>query len=394
MRAMTIGQVLGIKFGVGRQEARAEPGPPPETAEQIETSDTFVFLAAKDTTEATIFGSGSADTVREGRGGDRDWGGGSWSPPEGGWTPPEGGWSPPDGGWTPPDGGWSPPDGGWQPPDTGGGGIDLDWLLPVEVTIEVDGVLRSFGITMPKDFDPGQLYAGIMTFHGGGETANDPITMAGLADWSDYENPPEFIEIYPIGLGDTWGWDPNEDPFNDLAFVEALVDELIANWNLDPEALFAAGISAGGSMVQRLALEVPELFAGYGVVVSSLTEAMTANAVASDVDEPMIIFHGTEDAFVPYEGYYTWQGDPILYSGEEMAEFWAEWNESEMGEFAMLPDTADDGMEVMMRTSLDGSIAHYVVVGGDHSWPGSLETSAQDIDASQLIVEFFADYGL
>ena len=326
------------------------------------------------------------------------WGGGGWSPPEGGWgggggwTPPEDGWGG-GGGWTPPEDGWggdwSPPNGGW-----GGGDWSPDWLLPVEVTIMVNGIERTFGITMPKDFDPAQLYAGIMTFHGGGESGTDPVTMAGLADWSDYDSPPQFIEIYPVGMGDTWGWDPNDDPFNDLEFVAALIDELITNWNLDPEALFAAGISAGGNMVQRLALEMPEFFAGYGVVVSSLTDAMVAEATASQVDEPMIIFHGTDDAVVPYEGIDGWQGQPVLYSAEETAEFWAEHNDTEMGEFIELPDSTDDGTTVLYRTSVDGSVAHYVVVGGDHSWPGSIETSAQDIDASQLIVEFFSDYGL
>ena len=299
------------------------------------------------------------------------------------------------GNWTGGDGSsWTGGGGSWTGGDGSGGGLDLDWLLPVEVTIMVDGVERSFGIIMPKDFDASATYSGIMTFHGGGSVGTDAAAMAGLADFSSYENPPQFIEIFPQATVDGWAWEPGDSWADDIGFVEALIDELVANWNLDAGALFAAGMSAGGSMVQRLALEVPELFAGYAVVVSSVTATMTANAVASATDEPMIFFHGTEDMSVPYEGYYDWQGNPILYSAEEGVEFFASLNETEMGEFILLPDVADDGMTALMRVSDDGSIQHYVIEGGDHSWPGSLDDSPQDIDASQLMVDFFSDYGL
>ena len=339
--------------------------------------------------------SGSDGSGWTGGGGGGGWTGGSG----GGWTGGGGG----GGGWTGGSGGgWTGGGGGgWTGgggtdggTGDGGGGIDLDWLLPVEVTIMVDGVERSFGIIMPKDFDASATYSGIMTFHGGGTMGTDPTAMAGLADWSSYENPPQFIEIFPMATQQGWAWDADDTWTDDVAYVEALVDELVANWNLDASALFAAGISAGGSMVQKLALEVPELFAGYGVVVSSLKATMEASAVASATDEPMIFFHGTADTSVPYDGYYDWWGNPILYSAEETVEFFASLNETEMGEFILLPDVADDGMTALMRVSDDGSIQHYVIEGGDHSWPGSLDDSPQDIDASQLMIDFFSEYGL
>lgn len=382
--------------------------PAPQALSDIDGgADDFVFrLEAAAPLDQRIPAETGEDSPDTGRwiDGESSWtgGGGSWTGGDGsggGWTGGSGGgWTGGDGsggGWTGGGGGWTGGDGsggGWT--GGGGGGIDLDWLLPVEVTIMVDGVERSFGIIMPKDFDPSAAYSGIMTFHGGGSVGTDAAAMAGLADFSSYDNPPQFIEIFPQATVDGWAWEPGDSWADDIGFVEALIDELVANWNLDAGALFAAGMSAGGSMVQRLALEVPELFAGYAVVVSSVTATMTANAVASATDEPMIFFHGTEDMSVPYEGYYDWQGNPILYSAEEGVEFFASLNETEMGEFILLPDVADDGMTALMRVSDDGSIQHYVIEGGDHSWPGSLDDSPQDIDASQLMVDFFSDYGL
>jgi polyhydroxybutyrate depolymerase len=317
----------------------------------------------------------------------------------GGWTPPGGG-----GGWTPPGGGggWTPPGGGGDGGGTGGGDGGGDGggggpyvpTAPQIVTIMVDGIERSFGIILPENYDPDMIYSAIMTFHGGGTTGQDPQSMASLTQFSGFDNPPEFIEIYPIAEGDTWGWDPAKSPYDDVGFIEALVAEVTANWSVDPENIYAAGMSAGGMMVQSLALEVPDLFAGYAVVAANMMASMEAEAVASVADVPMVIFHGSEDPTQPYNGIIGWKGNTFMYGSEESAEFWAEQNDTTMGAYVALPDTTDDGMTVMMATSLDGSIEHYIVVGGGHSWPGALLGEAtQDIDASQLMIEFFQDQG-
>lgn len=393
--------VIGAEPAGGADEAQTARHP---LSEIDGGADNFVFrFDGPETLDAPASAGTAGGDAESGRwiDGESSWTAGSWSGSDGsGWTGGGGGWTGGSGGgWTGGGGGgWTGgggTDGGTDGgTGDGGGGIDLDWLLPVEVTIMVDGVERSFGIIMPKDFDASATYSGIMTFHGGGTMGTDPTAMAGLADWSSYENPPQFIEIFPMATQQGWAWDADDTWTDDVAYVEALVDELVANWNLDASALFAAGISAGGSMVQKLALEVPELFAGYGVVVSSLKATMEASAVASATDEPMIFFHGTADTSVPYDGYYDWWGNPILYSAEETVEFFASLNETEMGEFILLPDVADDGMTALMRVSDDGSIQHYVIEGGDHSWPGSLDDSPQDIDASQLMIDFFSEYGL
>ncbi|SMY08809.1 alpha/beta hydrolase family esterase [Flavimaricola marinus] len=313
-------------------------------------------------------------------------GGGGWTGGGGGgWTPGSGG-----GGWTPGEGWTGGGGGGWTPGEVEDA---LDALEPLIVTIMVDGVERSFGIIMPADYDPDMVYSAIMTFHGGGTVGTDPNAMAALTGFSSYENPAQFIEVYPIAAGDTWGWDPDDSPYDDIAFIEALAEELVANYSVDPDNLYAAGVSGGGMMVQSLALEVPELFAGYAVVAANMMEVLEAEAVVSATDEPIIIFHGTDDPGQPYDGISGWQGKTIMYGSEESADYWADRNDTEMGEYVALPDTVDDGMSVSVSMSLDGTVAHYVVEGGGHTWPGSLPDSAQDISASELIVDFFSDFG-
>lgn len=290
---------------------------------------------------------------------------------------------------------------------TGGFSGRFIWRGPQEVVITHDGIERTFIIDVPKTFnpnDPSQSYAAVLAFHGG---EKDALGMAGITGFSVVGNERDFIAAYPSAVTDQWndGRETTQTGIDDVGFVQAMIAELAGNWMVDTGRIFATGVSSGGMFVQRLATEVPELFQGYGVVSANLP-APLEGAAHSDVDEPMIFFHGTQDQFMPYEGgtmrggYNGLGAGGTVLGGEATADYWALQNETVMGSFEELPDIADDGMTSSRRVSQDGSVAHYVVDGGDHQWPGMTNWfgyspgTTQDINATEIMVDFFSDYGL
>lgn len=288
----------------------------------------------------------------------------------------------------------------------GGGGGRFFWRGPREITIEHDGITRKFIVDVPASFNPNdadKVYSAVMVFHGG---LGDGRSMLSTR-FSQAGDAEDFIVIYPSAVEGLWndGRDTTETGYDDLGFVQAVLDEVTTNWKVDADSVFAAGASSGGMFVQRLATEMPDAFQGYGVVAANLPEPLGGQATAGG-DEPIVFFQGTEDPYMPFEGgelpgrnVAVGAGGDVL-SAQGTADYWAEQNNTAMGDYVQMPDIADDGMTTTMRVSEDGSVVQYVIDGGTHTWPGvdawwsTSGPSTQDINATDIMVDFFSDYGL
>lgn len=301
------------------------------------------------------------------------------------WTPGEGFGNGGGGG----GGNWTP--GGWTRPEP-----EERFPGQHEITIEHDGLMRTFIVDVPKTFDADRAdaYSAVMVFHGL-DAAADGMAHTGMSDAGEER---DFISVYPSAVDGRWSIDATEDDFDDTGFVQAILKDLSENWNVDTGAVFAAGHSQGGSFVQHLADKLPDAFAGVSVVTGVKPNNLDGLNESGD-DLPMVFFHSTEDPYLPYEG--TPYGPNMVFGGaDQTVQHWADYNDTEMGDFVVVPDIADDGQSTVMRVSEDGSIAHYVTDGDSHGWPGSdywndyTGEVTYDIDATEIMVEFFADYGL
>jgi predicted esterase len=112
--------------------------------------------------------------------------------------------------------------------------------------MELGAAQREYLVSLPEEYDPSKPYALIFAFHGLGgdrEQLRGYMNMEGPAD-------SEAVVIYPGGLpvggGDT-GWELDE-PSDDLAFVDSLLDKYTSELCIDRSRLFATGHSYGGCM--------------------------------------------------------------------------------------------------------------------------------------------------
>lgn len=129
--------------------------------------------------------------------------------------------------------------------------------------------------------------------------------------WLELAELNKFIVIFPEGWSDTsgvnfCGWNdcrsdtdllPVED---DVGFIERVSEWAEANFQIDPDRIYANGFSNGGFMVFRLAADLSGRFAAMAAVCSSLPAHSECNPIPESM--PVLLMNGTADPLMPYEG--------------------------------------------------------------------------------------------
>jgi len=112
---------------------------------------------------------------------------------------------------------------------------------------------------------------------------------------------------------------------DDVAFVSALIDKAVAEYDVDAARVYLIGVSRGGLLAYRAAVEIPHKLAAFSAVLSCMPPPHAAPAPT--VALPALIIGCTADPLMPYRGgkYFYTLGflDPVC-SIEDSARTWRE----------------------------------------------------------------------
>lgn len=270
-------------------------------------------------------------------------------------------------------------------------------------TLTVDDRERTYLVHVPTDYNHDKPTPVVLIFHGAATNAAITVSFTGMSKMSDEAG---FIAVYPngTGLGPFLTWNAGgrkgtlaEESADDVKYVGLLLDDLATVANVDPQRVYATGMSNGGMMCYRLAAEMSDRIAAIAPVAGTVTvdESKPKRPV------PVMHFHGKADTIVPFDG--PGENAPKFLpfkSVEESIAIWCEINgcpdEPTVTEF---PDKEDDGTKVTMKCYGPGKDNSEVVLldieGGGHTWPGQkspigfLGNSTLDVSANDLMWEFF-----
>jgi len=281
---------------------------------------------------------------------------------------------------------------GCSPSDNSGSTVEPA-SQSVKNLLIVDGLER--GVIIEDAPDASALVPGIIMLHGatGSGTRMQSVTaMDAIAE----EN--NFAVAYPDGtdIGKDVGgyaWNagaccgkPVTTGIDDVAFISAVIDELVANHGVDPERVYLAGFSNGGMLSYRFACDSGLGISGIAVVGGAL------NVESCDAPSalPVLIIHGTADPTVPYNG-----GPPAKASADRIgswenasvataAAYWADRN-SCAGH--SIETVADSVIDDTYDGCADGSSLEVVSLEGvAHHWPNE---ERDGLSASALIASYF-----
>ena len=268
---------------------------------------------------------------------------------------------------------------------------DPGYRLMTQV-IDGETITREYIIHVPSGYQEGDNLPLVIVYHGfGGCAYYMADETGGLNDLADEEN---FFVAYPQAAyrpakEDTY-WEPG---FNggesiyqdDVFFSEQLIEHIDEEFSLDLSRLYAAGYSNGGMLTYSLACLRGDLFERVCIMSGALLDGMDSCDPTQPV--PMIIFHGTGDFVLPYNG------DQYYASVPDVVSLWVDHFQIPT---STLISTELNGGNVVHDSYYGGTnntcLSLYTVIEeyglpGDHVWFG------QDMDGvspNRIIWDFFS----
>jgi polyhydroxybutyrate depolymerase len=276
--------------------------------------------------------------------------------------------------------------------------------------LKVGGLERKYLIHAPLRPNGGARMPAVIMLHGGGgtaEIARDSTGWVAKADKAgfiiafpeaarrDPSQPPSFLSNPPIwnsgsGRGPD-GWRAQDD----IGFINALMDDLIARFVADEKRIYVTGFSNGASMTFRVGVELSQRVAA----IAPVSGILWLKDPKPERPVPMLYLIGTRDPLNPLEGgevKIPWgkmeQHPPI----QESILAWAK-----MLDCPLDPKVVYDKDGVKARSYGPGregtEVVYYTIEGMGHAWPGGKPVLSEKVagkgsdkvKAVDLIWDFF-----
>jgi len=176
----------------------------------------------------------------------------------------------------------------------------------VKSTLEVDGLKRTYRTYVPRGLAKGAPL--VLVMHGSGENGAQirEETGYGFERLADEHG---FAVAYPNAYTFDWkdcgvigDYSVNGHAVDDVAFLVVLVDRIIADTGVDRSRVFATGVSSGGFMAIRLALEAPSRFRAVAAVAANVQTPDNFKCKSAGPGASVMIMNGTKDPLVPFAG--------------------------------------------------------------------------------------------
>jgi polyhydroxybutyrate depolymerase len=243
------------------------------------------------------------------------------------------------------------------------------------LTIDVGGVRRTYLLHAPAGYTgdaPVPLVIAMHVYPGTGALMRD---LTGMDAKADRHN---FLVAYPDGLERGFNAMVCCGTADDVAFLTALARHLVDRWRADPDRVYLTGMSNGGDMSFRGAVEASNTFAAIGVVSGGYggPRAEAANYLPTSPVSVVTII-GMDDRFFS-----------IFETGL------TNWQQRLRCTPAAAPAPAPPVKRTVARCADGSDVDVYIVPGMGHVWPGTgrgqFAVPNAPMSATDIVWDFFA----
>ena len=282
--------------------------------------------------------------------------------------------------------------------------------------IKAGGLDRHYLAHVPNGAGEGKAVPVVMMFHGAGGSGRGAMRETGWAQKADKEG---FIAVFPDAMppdptqpakfgtnNQIWNDGSGrgvsgEKNIPDVAFINAMLDDIAARFSVDSRRIYATGFSNGASMTFRVGVELSTRIAAVAPVSGSLW------IDRPKLDKPVSLYYitGDSDPLNPLDG-----GTPKFATGREIE---ADMSRSKVPVSAMIStwaralgcrtepqqEAAGKGLTTLIYSGgPQGSEVRFTtVIGQGHIWPGGLSylpkaligNATDSLKATDAIWEFF-----
>ena len=250
------------------------------------------------------------------------------------------------------------------------------------------GQQRTYHVYTPKTYRSDRPLPLVLAFHGYGSQGKDLANSSGFNSVAEQKG---FVVVYPDGIDRRW------NPFNqfltgvdDVGFVPALIAHIKHARAIDPHRVYAAGVSNGGFLVQRLACESSEI-AAFASVVATLPSQLEGGCNPK-MPVPILMINATDDRKVPWQGGNLGYGSILSVPGT--IAFWQRRNNCPVS--PQVKQLTGDRVEISRYPNCQGGSEVELVTlkGVGHVWPRGGSGASTLINGSEEIWSFFQRHRL
>jgi polyhydroxybutyrate depolymerase len=169
------------------------------------------------------------------------------------------------------------------------------------LTLQHDGVTREYIVHVPASYDGSRPVPLVFDIHGLTSNAGQQAALTGWGAKADREG---FIVVWPNGLDSSWNGGSlccgtsQANQVDDEGFIRAVVTRMRGDACIDAKRVYVTGLSNGGAMSHLLACRAADVFAASAPV--SMGNGTIPCAPSRPI--PVVMFRGTTDPLVPYDG--------------------------------------------------------------------------------------------
>ncbi len=185
--------------------------------------------------------------------------------------------------------------------------------FPSSRSVEAEGLRWDYSVYAPSSVDPLRPAPVLLLLHGSSAAGREFLKQT---NWADVAETGGFLIVAPdaapllwwrpahwllnprIWNGGQHGSDHPRGRIDDVAFFDALLEDVESTWSVDRNRIAIAGHSSGGAMAFRLAAERSDRYAGFVTVAGGchLTKPSPDDVV------PGLVILGTRDLIFPRFG--------------------------------------------------------------------------------------------
>ena len=247
-------------------------------------------------------------------------------------------------------------------------------------TVEAGGHARTWRTYVPKGLKRGAAL--VIALHGSGEDGARMRIATGYG-FERLADEHGFAVVYPDAYDGHWNacnvvgdYAANRLDIDDMGFLTGLADSLITEFGLDPGRVYATGISRGGHMAFRLALEAPSRFRAVAAVAANVpTPDNFKCKPAGQGTSSVMIMNGTSDPLNPFNGgevkFFGLYGRGTVRSSRASAQYFADLNG-----LTSAPESTEAGVaggfrvqQVLWRDHSKVEVELVAIHGGGHVLP-------------------------
>jgi polyhydroxybutyrate depolymerase len=272
-------------------------------------------------------------------------------------------------------------------------------------SIEVDGLTRTYLTYVPQGLPKGAPL--VLVMHGSGEDGAQIRIETGYG-FERLADQHGFAVAYPDSYSFDWNdcskvgdFSVNDQLVDDVGFLGALDDKLIAELDVDRSRVFATGVSSGGFMSIRLALEASSRFRAVAAVSANVPTQENFKCKPAGQGTSVMIMNGTKDPLVPFAGGESnllglfYKGGNVR-SSQESGQYFADLNHIAGVPVASKPSMADGVERFQWRDDSKAEVELVAIHGGGHGLPQPyyrrarlLGPSPMNLNGPAMIWDFF-----